>query len=233
MNPLPGVALLPACLTLGNLVCGLMATAAAAGVAPPFGDFPNAAAWLIVAAMILDGVDGAAARRLGATSTFGVHLDSLADMVSFGVAPAVLIVATFGLPSLLGWSTSIVYVCGVALRLARFTSEPPAVEFCGMPCPAAALTIVGLALAGPFSGVRLFLAFIIPAALFGVMISRQTFPHPARLPRSGQHAAAVIAIAACAGLVHAYGLEIGMAKAILVAAGAYLVSPLLLRFRRR
>ncbi|MEM9185647.1 MAG: CDP-alcohol phosphatidyltransferase family protein [Planctomycetota bacterium] len=233
MNPLPGVALLPACLTLGNLVCGLMATAAAAGVAPPFGDFPNAAAWLIVAAMILDGVDGAAARRLGVPTPFGVHLDSLADMISFGVAPAVLIVTTFGLLSILGWSTSIVYACGVALRLARFTSEPPAVEFCGMPCPAAALMIVGLALAGPFSGVRLFLAFIIPAALFSVMISRQAFPHPARLPRSGQHAAVAIAIVACVGLVYAYGFKVGMSRAILVAAGAYLVSPLLLRLLRR
>ena len=104
----------------------------------------------IVAAALLDGVDGNLARALKAQSRFGAELDSLADFVNFGVAPA-LLVYTWGLTGLkgLGWIAVLVFACGMALRLARFNSmldvDKPKWQsnyFTGMPAPAGAVTIL-------------------------------------------------------------------------------------------
>lgn len=103
----------------------------------------------VIAAGVLDGLDGRIARLLKGTSRFGAELDSLADFVSFGVAPA-FILYTFGLKDLgaLGWIACLVFACAMALRLARFNvmlDDPDRAAwqknfFVGMPAPAGAFT---------------------------------------------------------------------------------------------
>ena len=112
---------------------------------------PDMAIALIVVAALLDGVDGRLARALKAQSKFGAELDSLADFVNFGVAPAVLMYV-WGLSSLprgLGWIVALVFAMAMGLRLARFNSmidvEKPrwqANYFTGMPAPAGAVVVL-------------------------------------------------------------------------------------------
>ena len=106
---------------------------------------------LIVIAALLDGVDGRLARALKAQSKFGAELDSLADFVNFGVAPAVLVYVwgLGGLPRGAGWIVALVFALAMGLRLARFNSmidvEKPrwqANYFTGMPAPAGAIVVL-------------------------------------------------------------------------------------------
>jgi CDP-diacylglycerol--serine O-phosphatidyltransferase len=132
-----GVYLLPSMFTVGNLFCGY-----ACVVYSTRGDFDTAAI-LIGVAMVLDTLDGFFARLTRSSSAFGVELDSLADVVSFGLAPAIL-AFTWGLWPLgrLGWAAGFVYVSAAAMRLARFNIQTSSVSdkryFAGMPSPAAA-----------------------------------------------------------------------------------------------
>jgi CDP-diacylglycerol---serine O-phosphatidyltransferase len=105
---------------------------------------------LIVIAAILDGVDGRLARALKAQSRFGAELDSLADFINFGVAPAIVLF-TWGLAGLkgFGWIAVLIFACGMGLRLARFNSmlevDKPKWHsnyFTGMPAPAGAITVL-------------------------------------------------------------------------------------------
>ena len=105
---------------------------------------------LIVIAAILDGVDGRLARALKAQSRFGAELDSLADFINFGVAPAIVLF-TWGLAGLkgFGWIAVLLFACGMGLRLARFNSmleiDKPKWQsnyFTGMPAPAGAITVL-------------------------------------------------------------------------------------------
>ncbi len=105
---------------------------------------------LIVIAAILDGVDGRLARALKAQSRFGAELDSLADFINFGVAPAIVLF-TWGLSGLkgFGWIAVLLFACGMGLRLARFNSmleiDRPKWQsnyFTGMPAPAGAITVL-------------------------------------------------------------------------------------------
>mgnify|MGYP001054449771 CR=1 FL=1 len=105
---------------------------------------------LIVVAAILDGVDGRLARALKAQSRFGAELDSLADFINFGVAPAIVLF-TWGLSGLkgFGWISVLLFACGMGLRLARFNSmlevDKPKWQsnyFTGMPAPAGAITVL-------------------------------------------------------------------------------------------
>jgi CDP-diacylglycerol---serine O-phosphatidyltransferase len=106
---------------------------------------------LIVIAALLDGVDGRLARALKAQSKFGAELDSLADFVNFGVAPAVVLFVwgLGGLPRGLGWIVALIFAMAMGLRLARFNSlidvEKPKWQsnyFTGMPAPAGAITVL-------------------------------------------------------------------------------------------
>jgi CDP-diacylglycerol--serine O-phosphatidyltransferase len=132
-----GVYLLPSMLTVSNLLCGY-----ASVVYSTRGDFDTAAV-LIGVAMVVDTLDGFFARLTHSQSAFGAELDSLADIVSFGVAPAIL-AFTWGLWPLgrIGWAAGFVYVTATALRLARFNIQGMAVTdkryFAGLPSPAAA-----------------------------------------------------------------------------------------------
>ena len=137
-----GIYVLPALFTVGNIFCGYLSLDFALK-----GSFATAAALVFVAAF-LDGIDGRVARMTRTTSAFGEQLDSLADVVSFGVAPSFL-VYRWGLASFdrLGLAVSFLFlVCG-ACRLARFNVQVHVVDkrfFVGLPIPAAAGTLAGL-----------------------------------------------------------------------------------------
>ena len=132
-----GVYLLPSMMTVSNLLCGY-----ASIVYSTRGDFDTAAV-LIGVGMVVDMLDGFFARLTHSQSAFGAELDSLADIVTFGVAPAIL-AFTWGLWPLgrFGWAAGFVYVTAAALRLARFNIQGMAVTdkryFAGLPSPAAA-----------------------------------------------------------------------------------------------
>lgn len=132
-----GMYLLPSLITVGNLFCGYACVMYAMR-----GDLVTAAPFIGVA-VVLDMLDGRIARMTGTTSAFGVEFDSLADVVSFGLAPAVLSFA-WGLSELgrWGWAAGFLYVTAAAMRLARFNIQTATQTdkryFIGMPSPAAA-----------------------------------------------------------------------------------------------
>jgi len=155
-------------LTLGNVLCGFMAVFFASR--PADADFPftwtplTVAAMAVFAGMIFDGFDGRVARLTHSTSAFGEQLDSMADMVTFGVAPAFIAIQLVdaGVPyfsesadHLFGRATlliAMIYVACAALRLARYTVEAQDKRgtksnfFSGLPSPGAAGTVAALAL---------------------------------------------------------------------------------------
>jgi CDP-diacylglycerol--serine O-phosphatidyltransferase len=132
-----GVYLLPSLFTLGNMFCGY-----ACIVYAMRGEYETAAPF-IGFAIVLDILDGRIARLTGATSDFGLQFDSLADVISFGLAPAILSFS-WGLSPLgrLGWAAGFLFVTGAAMRLARFNIQAAGGGdkryFVGMPSPAAA-----------------------------------------------------------------------------------------------
>lgn len=137
-----GIYLLPNLFTTGALFSGFYAI-----VAGMNGHF-EAAAIAIFVAMVLDGLDGRVARMTNTQSKFGAEYDSLADMVSFGVAPA-LVMFTWALSDLgkFGWATAFIYVACAALRLARFNTQIDTADknyFSGLASPAAAAVIAGV-----------------------------------------------------------------------------------------
>jgi CDP-diacylglycerol--serine O-phosphatidyltransferase len=131
-----GVYLLPSVFTMANMFCGY-----ACIVYSMRGEFATAAPF-IGFAIILDMLDGRIARLTGSTSAFGLEFDSLADVISFGVAPAIMSFS-WGLQPLgrLGWAAGFLFVAAAAVRLARFNIQAGSVDkryFVGMPSPAAA-----------------------------------------------------------------------------------------------
>jgi CDP-diacylglycerol--serine O-phosphatidyltransferase len=142
-----GLFVLPTLFTVGNLFCGYLSIWASIR-----GTFETAAA-LVIAAAVLDALDGRIARLTNSMSAFGEQYDSLADLVSFGVAPAVL-AYSWGLADFarVGWLASFLFVVCASMRLARFNIQTKVVDkrfFVGLPTPAAAATIVTLVLATP------------------------------------------------------------------------------------
>jgi CDP-diacylglycerol--serine O-phosphatidyltransferase len=136
-----GIYLLPNLFTTAGLFAGFYAI-----IAGMRGDY-EAASIAIFFAMLLDGLDGRVARLTNTASKFGAEYDSLADMVSFGVAPA-LVVYSWGLSGLgkFGWSVAFIYVACAALRLARFNTQIEVADkawFTGLASPAAAAVIAG------------------------------------------------------------------------------------------
>lgn len=134
-----GIYLLPNLFTTAALFCGFFAIVQAMK-----GGF-EAAAVAIFVAMVLDGLDGRVARMTRTQSAFGAEYDSLSDMVSFGVAPA-LVTYAWALKDLgrLGWIAAFIYCVGAALRLARFNTTLEVVDkryFQGLPSPAAAALV--------------------------------------------------------------------------------------------
>lgn len=141
------VVVVPSAFTLGNLFFGFWAIVSAYR-----GNF-TWAAWFIVFAGVLDMLDGRVARLSNTGSRFGAELDSLVDVISFGVAPALLMYfLEFQGTGKFGWILCYLYVVAAALRLARYnvlaSSSPPGGWFTGIPSPAAGMT---LAVYYPFS----------------------------------------------------------------------------------
>ena len=144
-KPVPMRLLLPNLITLLSLCSGLT------GMRLAIENKLELAVAAIFVAAILDGLDGRVARMMKGTSRFGAELDSLADFISFGVAPAVILYF-FSLHSLHspGWIIVMLFACASALRLARFNvaiddPDRPAWQkdfFVGMPAPAGALTVL-------------------------------------------------------------------------------------------
>jgi len=139
-----GIYILPNTLTLCGMFCGFYAILASFR-----GDFIHAASAILIA-NIFDGLDGWVARLTNSTTKFGVELDSLSDLVAFGVAPAVLIYSwtlqSFGR---VGLGAAFIFVICGALRLARYNVQKETAEskaFTGLPIPAAGTAIASLVL---------------------------------------------------------------------------------------
>ncbi len=164
--------ILPNLMTAGNLFCGFVAVikciqARLAELAPATytqssAELYTQAVWFILAAVIFDSLDGRLARLGGRESLFGAEFDSLADVVSFGVAPALMMFflilsPTQGYPMFrqIGWFIGFVYLLCAAVRLARFnvitnpllhSPKEASKDFVGLPVPAAAGVVVSLVL---------------------------------------------------------------------------------------
>jgi len=145
MNPRKGIHILPSLFTTGNVFCGFYSFIAA------LNDKYYLAAWAIVLAIIFDVLDGRIARMTKTTSAFGMHYDSLADVISFGMAPAFLCYAWVLKPfGRVGWMAAFLYLLCAALRLARFNASKPDIQgqcFIGLATPAAAAVIASIIIA--------------------------------------------------------------------------------------
>ncbi len=145
-RPRRGIYLLPNLFTTACLFAGFYAI-----VASMNGRF-EAAAIAIYIAMVMDGLDGRVARMTNTQSAFGAEYDSLADMVSFGLAPS-LVMFQWALADLgkLGWLGAFIFTAGAALRLARFNTQVGIADkryFQGLPSPAAAAVVTGMVWVG-------------------------------------------------------------------------------------
>lgn len=132
---------IPSIFTLANLLLGVLSL-----IFTMDSQFKRAAV-MILLAMVLDGMDGRLARRLDATSPFGKELDSLADLVSFGVAPAILVYA-MGIRDLgpIGLALALTFALCGAIRLARFNTLNISNYFIGVPITAAGSLLALLSL---------------------------------------------------------------------------------------
>jgi CDP-diacylglycerol---serine O-phosphatidyltransferase len=175
-----GAYLLPSLLTMGNMFCGY-----ACIVYGTRGEFETAAPF-IGFAFVLDMLDGRIARMTGAESAFGLQFDSLADVISFGVAPAILSL-NWGLQPLgrLGWAVAFMFVAAAAMRLARFNIQSAAGAdkryFVGMPSPAAAAVPAATVFAYPWgvhdyrAALAVLVMVLVPAALMVSTIRFRSF----------------------------------------------------------
>jgi len=175
-----GVYLLPSFFTLGNLFCGYACIMYAMR-----GDLVFAAPFIGVA-VVLDMLDGRIARLTGTSSAFGREFDSMADLVSFGVAPAIL-AYVWGLQPLhrLGWATGFIFITAAAMRLARFNIQSVSATdkryFAGMPSPAAAALPASTVyfypegFSDPRSAIVALLVVLVPAILMVTTIRFRSF----------------------------------------------------------
>lgn len=189
--PRRGIYLLPNLFTTGGLFAGFYAIIAAAN-----DDYTSAAIAVFIAGL-LDGLDGRIARLTNTQSEFGVQYDSLADLVSFGMAPA-LVMYHWSLSSLavhgplwakIGWAVAFLYAACAALRLARFNTQVSVVDkryFIGLASPAAAgalMSFVWVANKFEYSGAQLqYLALGLTVVAALLMVSRLRYHSGKALP---------------------------------------------------
>jgi CDP-diacylglycerol--serine O-phosphatidyltransferase len=240
MRPIRTIAILPTLFTLGNLACGFFAVVLASRVGLPGAFDPDdptncmKSAWLIFLAMVFDALDGYVARLSRTSSDFGAELDSLCDVVTFGVAPAFLLVKMcpeFAIAHRHAiWIIAAAYAMCAAVRLARFnvetSDEDEHLHFSGLPSPAAAAAIAGFAIMFhtlreqgnplPYAdGIDRVLQTILPffaALVAALMVSRIPYPHVVnqvfRGQRSFGHLVAVIFSLAAIMIVRGYAVPI-------------------------
>jgi CDP-diacylglycerol---serine O-phosphatidyltransferase len=262
MKPIRAIAIFPTLFTLGNLLCGFLAIVVVSRIDRPIAplDRPSEIQFvpapriesarqligsddpthnlmlcgaLILLAMVFDSVDGQIARMTRNTTDFGAQLDSLCDLVSFGLAPAILLVKMCpqftNLHSEAIWSISALFVCCAALRLARFNVETDSADdhasFAGLPTPAAAAVIAGFALLSyklrneihheNYTGYDWWMQRLLPmfAVLIALlMVSRIRYPHPLtqfiRGQRSFAHIVAVVFAVMALSIVPGYAVPL-------------------------
>lgn len=261
MRPIRAIAVFPTLFTLGNLVCGFFAVVVLARIEKPVGveviptpkidsarelfDMIGStdpthnlmlSGALILLAMFFDSVDGQVARLTRKTSDFGAQLDSLCDLVSFGLAPAILLVKMCpqftSLHSEAVWTIAALFTCCAALRLARFNVESDDnddhMSFAGLPTPAAAAAIASFAilsytlrneenidLHAQFPVYDWWMQRLLP--LFAVviailMVSRIPYPHPltqlVRGQRSFAHIVAIVFAVVAILIVRGYAVPL-------------------------
>lgn len=166
-----GIYLLPNLLTTAALFCGFYAITAAIN-----NNFELAVV-AIFAAMVFDGLDGRVARMTNTQSEFGAQYDSMSDLLSFGVAPA-LVMFVWSLSTLgkLGWVAAFVHCAGAALRLARFNTQVSTADkryFQGLPSPAAAAILAGYIWVGveyQFGGASVAMVSLVLTVLSGLLM---------------------------------------------------------------
>lgn len=169
-----GIYLLPNLFTTSALFAGFY------GIVAAINGRYEAAAIAVFVAMVLDGMDGRIARLTNTQSDFGAEYDSLADMASFGLAPA-LVAYEFLLSQIgkIGWLAAFMYTACAALRLARFNTQAGGTDkkyFKGLPSPAAASLVAGFIWVGDVYGFRDFvlsrpLMFAITITAAALMVS--------------------------------------------------------------
>ncbi|MDQ1910904.1 CDP-diacylglycerol--serine O-phosphatidyltransferase [Paenibacillus sp. GD4] len=163
---------LPNLFTVGNLFLGIIS------IILVFNNNPELAAIMVIVAMLLDGLDGRVARALNAQSEFGKELDSLSDVISFGVAPAFImyVVAFSSMNPAAAWIVTAIFpICG-ALRLARFNvvAGTPG-YFIGLPIPAAGGVLCTLALF--HNELNTYVLFLSTLLLSYLMVSTVKYPN--------------------------------------------------------
>lgn len=164
---------IPNLFTLGNLLLGVLA------ILWTFQGRASEAVLLVFLAMLLDGLDGRVARALNAQSEFGKELDSLSDIVSFGVAPALIMYQSafaWVEPAALTWTVTAMFpICG-ALRLARYNVRDGIPGyFVGLPIPAAGGVLAALAIFAEDLHVSLLMLSMVALSL--MMISTTKYPN--------------------------------------------------------
>jgi CDP-diacylglycerol--serine O-phosphatidyltransferase len=216
-----GVYLLPSMFTLANMFCGY-----ACVVYAMRNEFETAAPF-IGFAIVLDMLDGRIARLTGTASAFGLQFDSLADVISFGVAPAIL-TFNWGLSSLgrLGWAAGFIFVTAAAMRLARFNIQGATDKryFVGMPTPAAAAVLASTVFAFPsqlaryHEAVLALLVVLVPAFLMVSTFRFRSFKTIDLQARRSYKVLLLFAVALVAVATHAKITLVVLAYAYLLSA---------------
>lgn len=243
------LSILPTMCTLGNSVCGFLAICYAADATALLASEASRAAgsgklavagWMVLLGMVFDMLDGRIARLTRSTSSFGGALDSLADVVSFGMAPA--LIAKTLCQGVLGWgaervifATAAFFAGCATLRLARYNAEheepdQAVTSFRGLPTPGAAGVVAGLAIAhgevleffapGAFARVvtAQVVAFVLLTGLGLLMVSRVPFVHFANRFLTGRKPVGRLAL-----LLLVVALMVATGAPDLVVAGGFLL----------
>lgn len=236
MTQSKGIYLLPNLMTTAALLAGFFSIITATRAVYQGTELFETAAIAILVAGLFDGLDGRVARLTNTQSEFGAQYDSLSDVVSFGVAPAVL-VFSWSLSSLgkLGWVAAFIYVAGAALRLARFNVQRDVVDsnyFVGLACPAAAYFLasaVWMLVDSQIQGEPLALAMVVLTAICGLLMV-SSIPYPSFKNSDLKARVPVLAIMAIA-LVFAV-VSLDPPRVLFLLTGLYLLSGPLIWLRK-
>ncbi len=199
--------ILPNLFTAGGIFSGMMSLIMSAS-----GKFEYAA-WLILLALVFDGMDGRVARMTKTTSKFGLEFDSLADIVSFGVAPAMLLYQYCGMEyGRFGMVVSGLYVVFGAIRLARFnvmTSEVEPSVFIGVPIPTAAVFISILILFYEKYMIDIYIPLLLATLIVAVlMVSNIRYPSFKKMDlKKANFIKVLVALVVSASLIFIYPIE--------------------------